>query len=68
MKNYESSWNRCSRKEKIGIAALDDKGKVLDEFFFGNDGDGIHNLLSTRQSHGKCSTKEQSYNLQETCG
>jgi hypothetical protein len=68
MKNYESSWNRCS-KEKIGIAALKyDKGTILDEFFFGNDGDGIHNLLSTRQSRGNCSTKEQYWNLQETCG
>jgi transposase len=53
----ESSWNRC-RKEKMYRAALkDDKGKILDEFFFGNDGDGIHNLLSRIHSHGKCSTR-----------
>jgi hypothetical protein len=66
---YESSWNRCSRKEKIGIAALkDDKGMMLDEFFFGNDGDGMHDLLSRIQSRGNCSTKEQYWNLQETCG
>ena len=58
---YKSSWNRYSRKEKMCRAVLkDDKGKILDEFFFGNDGDGIHNLLSRIQSHGKCSTKEQS--------
>ena len=38
-------------------ALKDDKGKILDEFFFGNDGDGIHNLLSRIQSHGKCSTR-----------
>jgi len=29
---------------------------MLDEFFFGNDRSGIHNLLSRIQSHGKCST------------
>ena len=44
MKNYESSWNRC-RKEKMCRAALkDDKGMILDEFFFGNDKNGIHDL------------------------
>ena len=51
---YESSWNRC-RKEKMCRAALkDDKGKILDEFFFCNERNGIHNLLSRIQSHGKC--------------
>ena len=41
-------------------ALKDDKGKVLDAFFFGNDKNGIHDLLSRIQSRGKCSTKEQS--------
>ncbi|HVH95396.1 MAG TPA: IS110 family transposase [Bacillus sp. (in: firmicutes)] len=44
-------------KRKCRAALKDDKGKILDEFFFGNDGDGIHNLLSRIQSHGKCSTR-----------
>ena len=52
---YESSWNRCSKKRKCSRAALkDDKGKILDEFFFSNERNGIHNLLSRIQSHGKC--------------
>jgi hypothetical protein len=42
-------------KRKCGRAALkDDKGIILDEFFFGNDKKGICNLFSTMQSHGKC--------------
>ena len=54
---YESSWNRC-RKEKMCRAVLkDDKGKILDEFFFGNDRNGIQCLLSRIQSHGKCSNR-----------
>jgi transposase len=44
-------------KRKCRAALKDDKGKILDEFFFGNDRDGIHNLLSRIQSHGKCSTR-----------
>jgi transposase len=44
-------------KRKCRAALKDDKGKVLDEFFFGNDGDGIRSLLSRIQSHGKCSTR-----------
>src|SRR6185437_544290 len=43
-------------KRKCRAVLKDDKGKILDEFFFGNDGDGIRNLLSRIQSHGKCST------------
>lgn len=31
-----------------------------DEFFFGNDRNEIHDLLSRIQPRGKCSTKEQS--------
>src|SRR6476661_5353851 len=44
-------------KRKCRAAIKDDKGQVLDEFFFGNDRDGVHNLLSRIQSHGKCSTR-----------
>ena len=44
-------------KRKCRAALKDDKGNVLDEFFFGNDRNGIHNLLSRIQSHGKCSTR-----------
>ena len=46
-------------KRKCRAALKDDKGMILDEFFFGNNRNGIHNLLSRIQSHGKCSTKEQ---------
>ena len=46
-------------KRKYRAALKDDKGKILDKFFFGNDRNGIYNLLSRIQSHGKCSTKEQ---------
>ena len=46
-------------KRKYRAALKDDKGKILDEFFFGNDRNGIYNLLSRIQSHGKCSTREQ---------
>ena len=42
-------------KRKCRTALKDDKGKILDEFFFGNERNGIHNLLLSRiQSHGKC--------------
>ena len=44
-------------KRKCSRAALkDDKGMMLDEFFFGNDMSGIHNMLSRIQSHGKGAT------------
>ncbi len=38
-----------------GVVPKDDKGKILDEFFFNVNGNGIHNLISTIQSHGKYS-------------
>src|SRR6478736_1134647 len=38
---------------KFRAALKDDKGKILDEFFFGNERNGIHGLLSRIQSHGK---------------
>src|SRR6476619_5271574 len=40
-------------KRKFRAALKDDKGKILDEFFFGNERNGIHGLLSRIQSHGK---------------
>ena len=36
-------------KRKCRAAIKDDKGKILDEFFFGNDANGIDNLLSRIQ-------------------
>lgn len=44
-------------KRKCRAALKDDKGTILDEFFFGNDKNGIHDLLSRIQSRGKCSTR-----------
>jgi transposase len=41
-------------RRKCRAALKDDKGMMLDEFFFGNDGNGIYNLLSRIQPHGKC--------------
>ena len=41
-------------KRKCRAALKDDKGKILDEFFFSNERNGIHSLLSRIQSHGKC--------------
>ena len=38
-------------KRKCRAALKDDKGKILDEFFFGNDRDWIHNLLSKEYNH-----------------
>ena len=43
-------------KRKCRAALKDDKGMMLDEFFFGNDMSGIHNMLSRIQSHGKGAT------------
>ena len=37
-------------KRKCRAALKDDKGMILDEFFFGNDRNGIHYLLSRIQS------------------
>ena len=33
-------------KRKCRAALKDDKGRILDEFFFGNDANGTSNLLS----------------------
>ena len=39
------------RKRKCRSAIKDDRGKILDEFFFGNDKNGIDNLLSRIQAN-----------------
>jgi transposase len=38
-------------KRKCRAAIKDDKGKILDEFFFGNDTNGIDNLLYRIQAN-----------------
>ncbi len=43
-------------KRKCRAALKDDKGKILGEFFFSNERNGILSLLSRIQSHGKCVT------------
>jgi hypothetical protein len=40
-------------KRKCRAALKDDKGKIVDEFFFSNERNGILSLLSRIQSHGK---------------
>ena len=54
-KKIESSWNRCW-KEKCRAALKDDRGRILDEFFFGNSYQGILELIKRIQDHGtkKC--------------
>ena len=39
-------------KRKCRAALKDDKGNILDEFFFGNDANGISNLLSRVKANG----------------
>jgi transposase len=41
-------------KRKFRAALKDDKDKIVDEFFFSNERNGILRLLSRIQSHGKC--------------
>ena len=41
-------------KRKCRAALKDDKGNILEEFFSSNERNGLHNLLSRIQSHGKC--------------
>ena len=43
-------------KRKCRAAVKDDKGKILDEFFFDNDANGISNLLSRVKTNGTHST------------
>ena len=62
-------------KRKCRAAIKDDKGKILDEFFFGNDANGIDSLLSRIQltkpiipSPPSPPPPKQYWNPQETCG
>ena len=43
-------------KKKCRVALKDEKGKILDEFFFGNNSQGISELIKRTQYHGtkKC--------------
>ena len=43
-------------KRKCRAALKDDKGKILDEFFFGNNSQGILELIERIHNHGtkKC--------------
>ncbi len=44
-------------KRKCRAALKDDKGRILDEFFFGNDANGILDLLSKLRSKETCDTQ-----------
>ena len=55
-------------KRKCSAVLKDDKGKILDEFFFGNDRSGIQCLLSRIQSHGKCSNRAVLESTGNICG
>jgi fructose-1,6-bisphosphatase/sedoheptulose 1,7-bisphosphatase-like protein len=46
-------------KRKCRAALKDDRGKILDEFFFGNDAIGIGNLLSRVKTNGTHYTTTQ---------
>ena len=46
-------------KRKCRAAVKDDKGNILDEFFFGNDAIGIDNLLSRVKTNGTHYTTTQ---------
>jgi transposase len=43
-------------KKKCRVALKDDRGKILDEFFFGNNSQGILELIERTHNHGtkKC--------------
>jgi len=43
-------------KKKCRVALKDDRGKILDEFFFGNNSQGILELIERTLNHGtkKC--------------
>ncbi len=45
------------KRKYRAVALKDDKGTILDEFFFDNNGDDIHHLLSRIQPRGKWSTR-----------
>jgi transposase len=47
-------------KRKCRAAIKDESGKVLEEFFFSNDQDGIATLIKNAYSHGKCTAVVES--------
>jgi transposase len=55
MKKIESSWNRCW-KRKCRAALKDNRGKILDEFFFSNNSDEIIKMIKRIHNRGtkKC--------------
>jgi transposase len=55
-------------KRKCRAALKDDKGKILDEFFFGNDANGISNLLSRVKTNGTHSTTTITQAVLESTG
>ena len=57
-KKIESFWNRCRKKKVQSKALKDDKGKILDEFFFGNNANGISGLLSRVKSISTTTTTQ----------
>jgi hypothetical protein len=44
-------------KRKCRVSIKDDNGMILNEFFFDNDGSGIHNLISRIRFLGECYTR-----------
>ena len=48
-------------KRKCRAALKDDRGKILDEFFFGNNSQGILELIERTHNHGtKCNAGPES--------
>ena len=54
-------------KRKCRGALKDDRGKILDEFFFGNNSQGILELIKRTQNY-RTKNVMQYWNLQVTCG
>lgn len=41
-------------KRKCRASVKDKDGNILEEFFFGNDSQGIHQVIQAAQRHGQC--------------
>ena len=54
-------------KRKCRAALKDDRGKILEEFFFGNNSDGILQLIKRIHNHGTKNVM-QYWNQQAICG
>lgn len=50
----EQSWNRDVGKKRCRAALKDDRGKIINEFFFSNNKEGISTLISNASCCGKC--------------